>query len=411
MTGDPAARAVDPPAVVVAGHICLDIIPRLLAGPADRATERRAVRPGALEALGPITLAVGGCVGNTGLALHRLGLRSRLVARVGDDRLGGVLAGLVREAVPGDAARLVVAAGASTSYSLVWNRPGRDREIQHFPGVNDTFVAADVPDEVLAGGSLLHVGYPPLMAAMIADEGRELRRLLARARAHGLMTSLDMANANLDPDAGPVRWRRLLAQVLPEVDVFLPSLAEASRLLRRRVDRDERGAPVLASVARLVDELIGLGVAIAGVKLGEHGLYIRTASATRLAAGLGDRSVPWADRELYSSVFEANVVGTAGAGDATIAGFLFGLLTAMSPPEAVSAACAVGGSSTEAADGTSAIPAWSAIERRLRQGWRRMAAAPGPGWSPSREPGLWRGPRDRAPEARRRGVVSDRVGW
>jgi len=406
VTGDPAARAVravDPPVVVVAGHLCLDLIPRLLMGPAaGPRSGRRPARPEALESLGPITLAVGGCVGNTGLALHRLGLRSRLVARVGDDRLGGVLSGLVREAVPGDAARLVVAAGAPTSYSLVWNRPGRDREIQHFPGVNDTFVAADVPDEVLAGGSLLHVGYPPLMAAMVADDGAELRRLLVRARARGLATSLDMANANLDPDQGPVRWRRLLEQVLPEVDVFLPSLAEASRLLRRRVERDERGAPALASVARLADELIRLGVGIAGVKLGEHGLYVRTASVARLATGLGNLPGAWADRELYSSVFEADVVGTTGAGDATIAGFLFGLLTGMPPSAAVTAACAVGGSSTEAADGTSAIPDWPAIERRLRQGWRRTAAAPGPGWSPSHAPGLWDGPRDPRPETDRR---------
>jgi sugar/nucleoside kinase (ribokinase family) len=204
-------------------------------------------------------------------------------------------------------------------------------------------------------------------------------------------TSLDMANANLDAGGGAVRWTALLERVLPEVDVFLPSLAEASHLLRRRVQRDERGAPSLASVARLADEMIGLGVAIAGVKLGEHGLYVRSAPAARLAVGPGPIPPTWADRELYSSVFETDVVGTTGAGDATIAGFLFGLLMGMAPGETVTAACAVGGSSTEAADGTSSVPSWPEIERRLRRGWRRKAATPGPGWSPSREPGLWHG--------------------
>jgi sugar/nucleoside kinase (ribokinase family) len=140
--------------------------------------------------------------------------------------------------------------------------------------------------------------------------------------------------------------------------------------------------------------MIGLGVGIAGVKLGEHGLYVRSAQAARLVVGPGVIPSAWADRELYSSVFETDVVGTTGAGDATIAGFLFGLLKGMSPGATVTAACAVGGSSTEAADGTSSVPSWPEIERRLRRGWRRKAATPGPGWSPSREPGLWHGPRD-----------------
>ena len=232
------------------------------------------------------------------------------------------------------------------------------------------------------------------MAALVADGGRELGRLLARAHGNGVATSLDMANANLDPGEGRVRWRELLERVLPDVDIFLPSLAEACHLLGRRVRRDEQGAPTLAAVGRIADELVGLGVGIAGLKLGEHGLYIRTASAARMAAVSIPLPSSWTDRELYSTVFETHVVGTAGAGDTTIAGFLFGLLTGMSPGDAVTAACAVGGSSTEAADGTSSVPGWPEIKRRLGQGWRRRAATPGLGWSPSHDGGLRCGPRD-----------------
>lgn len=389
MTGAAANRPADPPSVVVAGHICLDIIPQLPADP-----RRRALRPGSLDLIGPVTLAVGGCVGNTGIALHRLGLRTTLIARVGADQLGSELTDLVHRAVPGNAARLVPAAGELTSYSLIFNRPGEDRAIGHFPGVNDTFVADDVPPELLRGATMLHVGYPPLMAALVADDGRELGRLLAGARGSGVATSLDMANANLDPGEGRVQWRQLLEKVLPDVDVFLPSLAEACHLLGRRVHRDKQGAPTLASVGRLADELVGLGVGIAGVKLGEHGLYVRTAPTARAAAGSARLPPTWANRELYSSVFESHVVGTAGAGDATIAGFLFGMLTEMPAGEAVTAACAVGGSSTEAADGTSSVPGWPDIQRRLNGGWRRRPATPGAGWAPSREHGLWYGPRD-----------------
>jgi sugar/nucleoside kinase (ribokinase family) len=207
-----------------------------------------------------------------GIALHRLGVRSTLVACVGDDRLGSVLSGLMREAILDDAARLVIAAGEPTSCNLIFNRPGQDRSIEHFPGVNDTFVADDVPPELLRTATLLHVGYPPLMAALVADDGRELGRLLARARGSGVATSLDMANANLDPGEGRVRWRQLLEKVLPGVDVFLPNLAEACHLLGRRVHRDDQGARTLESVARLADELIGLGAGVAGVKLASTAL-------------------------------------------------------------------------------------------------------------------------------------------
>ncbi len=389
MTGSEPNRPAAEPSVVVAGHLCLDIIPRLPAEP-----RQRAPMPGSLRLIGPVTLAVGGCVGNTGIALNRLGLRPTLVARVGDDRLANVLTELVHRAVPSEAVRLIPAAGETTSYSLIFNRPGEDRSIEHFPGVNDTFVADDVPPELLRGATLLHVGYPPLMAALVADDGRELRRLLAKARGYGVITSLDMATANLDPGDGGVRWRELLERVLPGVDVFMPSVAEACHLLRRRVRRDDLGAPELASVARLADELIDLGVAIAGVKLGEHGLYVRTGSIARMSAGSLRLPSTWPDRELYSAVFETHVVGTAGAGDTTIAGFLFGLLTGRSPGETVTAACAVGGSSTEAADGASGVPSWQEVERRLERGWRRRAVAPGPGWRPSRDGGLWYGPRD-----------------
>ena len=383
---DPAAR---PPSVVVAGHICLDVIPALPPDP-----ERRALLPGSLDMIGAATLAVGGCVGNTGIALHRLGLRTHLVARVADDPLGAVLRDLVRASLPDGSTHLRMTPGQSASYSVVLNRPGEDRAIGHFPGVNDTFVAADVAPALLRDAALLHVGYPPLMAALVADDGRELGRLLATARDNRVATSLDMANANLDADGGGVRWGELLAAVLPDVDVFLPSLDEACHMLGRRVQRDESGAPTLVSVGRLADELLALGVAIAGVKLGDHGLYVRTARAARITRVPRPLSPAWADRELYSTVFEADVVGTAGAGDTTIAGFLFGLLGGMSPEDAVTAACAVGGSSTEAPDGTSGVPPWPEIERRVAGGWRRREADPGPGWSRPDAGGPWHGPRD-----------------
>lgn len=387
-------RPARSPRAVVAGLICLDIIP---GGWGATASYGTVAAPGALEVIGPATLAIGGCVGNTGIALNRLGLPTTLVARVGDDPFGRLIGRLVRGAVPVRRARLVATHDGATSYSVIDSRPGVDRAIRHFPGVNDRFVADDVPRDALDGASLLHVGYPPLMAGLIANDGRELARLMAAAHRRGAITSLDMASAHSGPGVvgGGIRWPELLRRVLPDVDIFLPSVDEAAHLLARTVRRDGRGAPVPEDLASLAGELIDLGVAIAGLKLGEHGLYIRTAPAARIVDVPGGLAAEWAERELHSMVFDANVVGTTGAGDATIAGFLFGLIGRMSPEDTATAACAVGGASTEAADGTSGIPGWPAIAERIAGGWRRRDVTPGRGWRRTAEPGLWSGPADR----------------
>ena len=151
----------------------------------------------------------------------------------------------------------------------------------------------------------------------------------------------------------------------------------------------------MEDVAWLTGQLLELGAAIAGLKFGEHGLYVRTAAAARITRVPGGLGADWADRELRSAVFETDVVGTTGAGDATIAGFLFGLVGGMSLEASLTAACAVGGASTEAADGTSGIPGWPAIAARLAAGWRRREMARPNGWRTADKPGLWLGPKDR----------------
>ena len=82
----------------------------------------------------------------------------------------------------------------------------------------------------------------------------------------------------------------------------------------------------------LGQELLDLGTKIVGLKLGERGLYLRTASRAALEAmGRICPSDPaaWADREMWTPCFQVNVVGTTGAGDATIAGELhFSICTA-----------------------------------------------------------------------------------
>src|SRR5262245_48940231 len=234
--------------VVVAGHVCLDVMPRL-DGPA-------AIVPGGLIEVGDAALSTGGAVANTGVALHRLGVAVRLVGKVGDDLFGGaVLDALGAHGLAGD---MIVAPGEATSYSIVISPPGVDRCFLHCPGANATFGADDVGDEALAGARVLHFGYPPVTARMYADDGAELERLFARAHEAGAATSLDLSLPDPDTDAGRVDWRAVLARTLPHVDVFAPSLDELAFML---------GGDSPESLAA---DALGLGAAIVALKLGDR---------------------------------------------------------------------------------------------------------------------------------------------
>src|SRR5512143_2007130 len=153
------------PEVVVAGHVCLDIIPALT-GPPD-------LRPGRLVVIGPSSVSTGGPVGNVGLALHRLGVPVRLMGKIGDDMFGRAVLEFLRARDPQLAEGMIVAPGETTSYSVVINPPGLDRTFLHCPGANDTFGAGDLPLERLAGARILHFGYPPLMRRLYEDGGVE----------------------------------------------------------------------------------------------------------------------------------------------------------------------------------------------------------------------------------------------
>lgn len=391
-----------PTAIIVAGHTCLDVIPTL---PENYRSLSTLLMPGGLVNVGPMVLSTGGAVSNTGLALHRLGVPVRLMGKVGDDTFGRATLDVFRSYAPALAAGMLIAAGESSSYTLIFSSPGIDRTFLHYPGPNDTFCAADVPDDALTDACLFHFGYPTLMRRFYRDDGRELETLLRRVQAHGLVTSLDVSRPDPHAEAGKVDWPAWLARVLPQVDIFLPSVEESLLMVdpARYAALEENGA-VLSQVdggllSDLAGQLVGWGVAIAGLKLGSQGMYLRTTSAAArlcaLAERLGLDVRAWTNRELLAPAFSANLVGTTGAGDCAIAGFLTGLLHRLSPEAALTGAVAVGACNVEAADAVSGVPSWEAVQHRIQAGWEQRPVTlklAGWGWDVGQR--LWIGPQD-----------------
>ena len=351
---------------IVAGHLCLDIIPDLTAlapGQFDVAFQ-----PGRLLQSGPAKLSTGGAVSNTGLALHLLGVKTRLIARVGDDQLGSTLRQSINERGEGLAEGFIKSTESSTSYSIVISPPGSDRRFLHHPGANDDFSAQDVSDQALQDARLFHFGYPPLMANMYSNGGRQLLELFQRAKSHGLTTSLDMAYPDPESAAGRADWHSILHNVLPYVDIFVPSLDEILYMLWRQTDVP----PSAGLLTKVGGELLGMGAKMVLLKLGNRGLYLRTAGEPILR-GLGlaapDSLTTWSDFEAWLPCFNVEVVGTTGSGDVTVAGFLAALLRSLPPQEALTAALAVGACCVEATDALSGIRSWDGTWQRIRSGW------------------------------------------
>ncbi|MFQ5793998.1 MAG: carbohydrate kinase family protein [Candidatus Bipolaricaulia bacterium] len=382
---------------IVAGHICLDVIPTLNSGQANL---EQMMIPGRLSEVGSAVLSPGGPVSNTGLALHRLGIKTRLMGKVGNDVFGQAILEAIESEGQGLTEGMAVMDSEASSYTVILSPPDVDRIFLHHPGCNDTFAADDLRYDMLEKARLFHFGYPPIMKRMYQEDGAELVEIFRRARRTGVTTSLDMAMPDPNAPSGQADWKKILKVTLPHVDLFLPSVEEMLFMLQRDVfDALSQGEKIPAElVSKLGQELIDMGVTVVGLKAGELGLYLRTADEPSLA-DMG-RARPsdfatWADRELWSPCFETAVAGTTGAGDATIAGFLSGLLRDMSPEQTLTAACAVGACNVEAADSLSGIRSWSETLARIADGWpRRHLFLNAPGWRFDPDRQLWIGPAD-----------------
>jgi sugar/nucleoside kinase (ribokinase family) len=302
--------------VVVAGHVCVDFIPALPSG--------AATRPGDLLEVGPLAVHAGGCVANTGGDLAALGATVDVVGDAGDDELGALLVELLRaRGTRTDQVRRLE--GGSTSYSLVFEPGGEDRSFWHHVGANAGFDGASVE---LSGADLLHVGYPSLLPALIADDGAPLVALLERARAAGAATSLDLAVIDPASPAAAVDWAAFLERVLPLVDVVSPSIDDLRTALRLE----------LADLREAARMLLDLGSAIVMLTAGPAGLLLCTGDAERIGAAgalLSGREERWAGREEFTPPAPGDVRTTLGAGDAATAGLLYGLLDGLDPRAAL----------------------------------------------------------------------------
>ncbi len=189
---------------VVAGSIVLDITPVFPPGSSRSAAEIFA--QGKYNDMDRIRVSLGGCVANTGISMHRLGTRVKVVSKVGDDVIGGAVRAILdRQNVNGTLAEVP---GCQSTATVIIAPPNTDRVFLHSRGAAQTFVSGDITPEMLSGAHLFHFGYPTAMKHLYANGGEELVLLLRKIKEQGLTVSVDSSLPDPQSEPGGVDWER-----------------------------------------------------------------------------------------------------------------------------------------------------------------------------------------------------------
>ncbi len=269
-------HAVPPPTDVLAiGLLTLDI----LGHPIDTLPEGEA---GTL--IEGIEVIPAGTAGGFALVAATLGLKTALVSAVGNDRMGRfVRLSLHEHGV--DTTLVPSLPGFPTSATILPITSQGSRPTLHAVGASMLMEITEAAIEAAAHTRFLH--YAAIGAFRIDAAARD--RCLHAARAAGATITCDL----IAPGPGALAE---ITAILPAIDIFMPSLAEA-QFLTGHAD------PAAAAAA-----LLALGARHCIIKCGAAGVL--------LAGPNGTQSIP---------AFDVNVIDTTSCGDAFCAGTVAGL--------------------------------------------------------------------------------------
>jgi sugar/nucleoside kinase (ribokinase family) len=389
--------------IVAAGHTCLDLIPAFtINGKVDKMTD--VLVPGKMINMGECVVVGGGPVTNAGVSIRRLGVKTELIGKVGDDDFGKEVLYWYEEH-EGHFKGIKMVKGESTSYTIAICIPGIDRFYLHHCGANDTFGYDDMDFDLVAHSKLMLFGYPPWMRKLYENTGAELTKILKKTKEMGTTTVLDLSLPDVDSYAGKRDWKAILKNWVPLSDIMVPSAEEIFYFLYKEkfLEKKAKLGPkesvldhlTVKEISTVGDDLLKMGAGIAMVKCGNRGLYIRTADKDRLkklgAAGCADLD-NWANRELWFPVYEEEkFVGALGSGDSAIAGFLAAFVWGHTIESCLRYANAAGSMNVTVPDGLTWNKGFEDLTRRIKAGWKtKDLKINETGWK--KERGFWIGP-------------------
>jgi len=247
-------------------------------------------QPGELRSVESISTHIGGCAANAAGDLAKLGVPVTLSCKVGNDSFGDFVISASKE-LGVDVSGIVRTDKVGTTVSVVCIRSGGERSFLYNPGSAATFVKEDINEKIIEENDIIFVAGAMLLTDF---DGEDCASVMKKARQLGKYTIMDTAWDFQDI------WLPKVAPVIPYLDLFMPSVEEASKITGISVDQPEL----------IADKLFELGAKNVIIKIGKRGALICEAGKPKVIL------------PTYGSV---SVVDTTGAGDSFCAGFITGL--------------------------------------------------------------------------------------
>jgi sugar/nucleoside kinase (ribokinase family) len=303
---------------------CLGILVADVVGkPVEQLPDR-----GKLSLVDRMELHGGGCANNTGIGLAKIGIKTAVIGKVGNDGFGDFMVNSLR-ASGVDASGVVRDSSTATSATMVMVHGDGERSFIHYIGTNACLSEDDINWDIVKNSKIFHIAGSFLMPGF---DGQPTANVLKKAKELGVTTALDTAWDSKG------QWMKLLEPCLEYVDYAVPSIEEA-RMVTGKHDP--------ADVAKV---LMDKGVGIVALKMGSEGCYIKSA-----------------DSEVRLPIYRVNAVDATGAGDAFAAGFLAGIANGWDLERTGKFANATGAFCVTALGATDGIKDQAAIEKFIAE--------------------------------------------
>lgn len=299
--------------VVTLGIVCADVMVR----PIESFPEK-----GKLAHIPHLEIHLGGLAGVTATVLCQLGATAGFIGCVGDDGFGDYLLTTL-QANHVDISRVRRISECGTSATVVLVAPDGERTFLHHVGANMLVSEQDADYDFISQARVLHWGGPSVNPGL---DGAPIGRILQKARAQGLVTSMDTC---FD---GRGKWFQLIEHALPHLDIVMSSIEEA----RHYTGKNEPG--------EIADFYRSFGVETVLIKLGSQGVFVKNSTE--------QHTVP---------AHKVNVIDTTGAGDAACAGFLYGYIHEWPVLQCAKLANAVGALTVQHMGGAEAIHSFDQV--------------------------------------------------
>lgn len=360
---------------VIAGYICIDLIPVFKKGVTVNDVYD-VLRPGRLVEIDGMESTLGGVVANTGMAMKKFSKRVFLNGLLGTDFIGKIAKESLEKYELSEGIRTVKDKG--TAFGLVIAPPAVDRIFLESPGCSELFDLQHIDYDAVAESRVFHFGYPPLLKKFYRQKGKQLVSLFKKVSDMRVVTSLDFSLPDTESESGKVNWIDILRAVLPYTDIFVPSLEEALKMVfpYEYTVLEAAGGDIVDHVPpdlikELGEKLIACGAHIVLIKAAHKGLFLWTGNVAAVNSK-GTLCLPemeWNNRQLWCEaypVIQRKIINASGAGDTSAAAFLAAILNGESPVIAMKYAAIAGKNNLYCNNIFEDMPDWAMMTEELQ---------------------------------------------